>query len=300
MTDTTIVLATRRSKLAIAQARLFARDLERRWPGLHVELLEVVTTGDTVVDVPLRDVGGKGLFTKEIEQALLERKAHIAVHSFKDVPAVISADFAIGCVPARIDARDVVIAKMSLALAALPAGARIGTSSLRRAVQLQKLRPDTEIVPMRGNVDTRLRKLHSGDADAIVLARAGLVRLGFADLPGDVLDPDLFVPAAGQGALAVECLAEDRETLDMLAPMHDPRTGIAVACERSVMASVGADCTVPFGAHARLVGGELHLAAILARPDGSGLGRIDRSYPWPGSEAESAAIGRDAAPALRV
>jgi hydroxymethylbilane synthase len=300
MTARTIVLATRRSKLALAQSRAFARDLERRWPGLRVEELQVVTTGDKVTDTPLRDIGGKGLFTKEIEEAILAKRAHLAVHSFKDVPAVVAADFLIGCVPARVDPRDVLVARGGLAFAALAPGSRVGTSSLRRAVQLREIRPDIEIVPMRGNVDTRLRKLDAGVVDAIVLACAGLLRLGLGGLGFETLDPDMVVPAPGQGALGVECRADDAETRALLAPMHDVQSGIVVACERGVMASVGADCTVPFGAHARRVGGNLHLAAILANADGTGLRRMANVYPWPGSEAEAAALGREAAAALRV
>jgi hydroxymethylbilane synthase len=298
MTARTIVLATRRSKLALAQSRAFARDLERRWPELSVQELQVVTTGDKVTDTPLTDIGGKGLFTKEIEEAILAKQAHLAVHSFKDVPAVVAPDFAIGCVPARADPRDVLVAKGGLA--ALAPGSRVGTSSLRRAVQLRAIRPDIEIVPMRGNVDTRLRKLDAGVVDAIVLACAGLLRLGLGGLGYEALDPDMIVPAPGQGALAIECRADDAETRALLAPMHDVQAGIAVACERGVMASVGADCTVPFGAHARRVGGNLHLAAILANADGTGLRRMANVYPWPGSEAEADALGREAAAALRV
>jgi len=295
MTGRTIVLATRRSKLALAQARGFARDLERRWPGLRVEELQVVTTGDREQRAPLGDIGGKGLFIKEIEEALLAKKAHIAVHSFKDVPAIIAEPFVIGCVPARIDARDVIVTNGG----PLPAGSRVGTSSLRRAVQLPLIRPDIQVVAMRGNVDTRLRKLDAGEVEAIVVALAGLVRLGI-DRKCEALDPALFVPAAGQGALAVECLVDDGETRALIAPMHDPASGIAVACERGVMVGVGADCYVPFGAHARPNEGMLHMAAILAKPDGSHLRRIEDTYPWPGSEEQAQAIGREAAAALRV
>jgi len=295
MTGRTVILATRRSKLALAQARAFARAFERRWPALRVEELEVVTSGDKVHDAPLADVGGKGLFIKEIEEALLAKRAHFAVHSLKDVPAIVPAPFAIGCVPARIDARDVIVKSGG----PLGAGSRVGTSSLRRAVQLRAMMPDVEVVAMRGNVDTRLRKLDAGEVDAIVLACAGLIRLGI-DREREILDPVLFVPAAGQGALAVECLADDGETRALLAPMHDAVTGIAVACERGVMVGAGADCHVPFGAYARPEGGELHLAAMLANPDGSGLRRIENVQPWPGSEERAQAIGREAAAALRV
>jgi len=259
-----------------------------------------VTSGDRVADVPLTEIGGKGLFTKEIEEAILVGRAHFAVHSFKDVPATVSDRFAIACVPPRVDARDVLVSRATSTFATLPGGARVGTSSLRRAVQLRAARPDLQIVPLRGNVDTRLRKLDAGELDAIVLAGAGLARLGLEARASETLDPELVVPAPGQGALGIECLRDDLETCETLAPLGDPSTRIAVACERGVMSSVGADCRVPFGAHARSEGGSMHLVAVLAEPDGSNLRRIDRIVPWPGSAQEAEAIGREAGSALRA
>ena len=218
MNPTRLVLATRRSALALAQARAFARDLAAHWPGLTVDELQVVTTGDKVQTVPLSEVGGKGLFTKEIEEALDRGDAHFAVHSFKDVPAEVSPAFAIACVPRRADPRDVIVTRSGAKLDALPSAARVGTSSLRRAMQLALARPDLTIVPLRGNVDTRLRKLDSGELDAIVLASAGLARLGLAARVTEALDPAVVVPAPGQGALAIECRAGDEATRDALAP----------------------------------------------------------------------------------
>jgi hydroxymethylbilane synthase len=293
MNPTRLVLATRRSALALAQSRAFARDLAAHWPGLAVEELQVVTTGDKVQTVPLSEVGGKGLFTKEIEEALDRGEAHFAVHSFKDVPAEVSPKFAIACVPRRADPRDVMVTRSGVKLDALPSGARVGTSSLRRAMQLSLVRPDLAIVPLRGNVDTRLRKLDSGELDAIVLASAGLARLGLASRVTEALDPAMVVPAPGQGALAIECRAGDEATIAVLAPLSDADTAIAVACERGVMHAVGGNCTVPFGAYASREGGTLRLSAVLAGEQGVSPRRIQRTMSWPGTAAEAAEIGRE-------
>jgi hydroxymethylbilane synthase len=292
MSRRNLVLATRRSALALAQARAFARDLQKRWPELAVEELLVVTTGDKVTDVPLSQVGGKGLFTKEIEEALLARRADFAVHSCKDVPAELSRAFTIACTPRRADPRDVVVVKGGGKLADLPEGARVGTSSLRRAVQLSAVRPDLTVVPLRGNVDTRLRKLDSGELDAIVLARAGLLRLGLEGVAVDAVDPDTLIPAPGQGALAIECRADDADTRDILAALSDADTAIAVACERGVMESVGGNCNVPFGAYAVREGADLRLRAMLALGDGQSPRRLARVVPWPVDVAEAARQGR--------
>jgi hydroxymethylbilane synthase len=292
MSKQSLVLATRRSALALAQARAFACDLEKRWPDLSVEELLVVTTGDKVTDVPLSQVGGKGLFTKEIEEALLARRADFAVHSFKDVPAELSSAFTIACTPRRADARDVIVTKGGGRFADLPKGARVGTSSLRRAVQLSAVRPDLTLVPLRGNVDTRLRKLDGGELDAIVLARAGLLRLGLDGVAVEVVDPDTLIPAPGQGALAIECRADDAATGELLAALSDGETEIAVACERGVMQSVGGNCDVPFGAYAVRDGDELCLRAILARADGQSPRRLTRAVPWPAASAQAAQLGR--------
>jgi hydroxymethylbilane synthase len=308
MNPSRLVLATRRSALALAQARAFARDLTLRFPGLVIEELHVVTTGDKVQNVPLSEVGGKGLFTKEIEEALDRGDAHFAVHSFKDMPAEISPKFAIACVPKRADPRDVLVTRSGRGLSALAEGAKVGTSSLRRALQISIARPDLEILPLRGNVDTRLRKLDAGEFDAIVLAAAGLARLGLSERVTEALDPTLVVPAPAQGALALECRADDEETRATLAAMSDPETEIAVACERGVMEAVGGNCTVPFGAYAVREGDQMRLTAVLAPGDGSpvksGAGRlsaptrVSRTTPWPRTPAEAAAIGREAGKTL--
>jgi hydroxymethylbilane synthase len=294
MSSIVLVLATRRSALALSQARSFARDLEQRWPGLSVEELLVVTTGDKLTDVPLSQVGGKGLFTKEIEEALAGGRAHFAVHSCKDVPAELSPMFTLACFPRRVDARDVVVTKTGAGLADLPNGARVGTSSLRRAVQLSAVRPDLSLVPLRGNVDTRLRKLDAGEVDAIVLARAGLLRLGLEGRIVDAIDPDVLIPAPGQGALAIECRADDVPTRERLALLSDKETEIAVACERGVMASVGGNCNVPFGAYAVRSGAELRLRAMPPPADGRGTRRLTRTVPWPLTPAQAAEVGQAA------
>jgi len=298
MSPERLVLATRRSALALAQARAFAHDLEDLLPGLAVEELEVVTTGDKVQNVPLAEVGGKGLFTKEIEEALDRGDADFAVHSFKDVPSEIAAKFVIACVPLRADGRDVLITKSGAKLADLEPGSRLGTSSMRRSVQVSLARPDLVVVPLRGNVDTRLRKLDHGEIEAIMLARAGLERLGLASRITETIPSNVVIPAAGQGALAIECRAADHATREVLGKLTDVETEIAVACERSVMKSVGGDCNVPFGAHAWRRGNELVLLGFLAGPDGTHPRRVERVARWPDTPEEAAALGREAAKTL--
>jgi len=289
-----LVLATRRSLLALAQSRAFGRELAARSPGLVIDELQVVTTGDKVTNVPLAEVGGKGLFTKEIEEALARSEADFAVHSFKDVPADLASTFVIACVPRRVDARDVLVTRSGAKLLELPVGAKVGTSSLRRGLQLSLVRPDLVVAPLRGNVDTRLRKLEQGELDAIVLARAGLERLGLAARITETIDADRVIPAPGQGALAIECRAADFATREILSILSDSESEIAVACERGVMKTVGGNCNVPFGAHAVRRDGELHLLAFLAAADGKNPRRIERKVPWPGTVEEAATWGREA------
>jgi hydroxymethylbilane synthase len=298
MTVSRLVLATRRSPLALAQARAFANDLRARFPGLLVEELLVVTTGDKVTNVPLAEVGGKGLFTKEIEEALDRGDADFAVHSFKDVPAELSPKFAVACVPRRADARDALISKSGAELSRLAFGAKVGTSSLRRSIQLSLARPDLLIVPLRGNVDTRLRRLDQGELDAIVLARAGLERLGLASRISETLDPEVVIPAPGQGALAIECRAADTDTRGVLDALSDRESEIAVACERGVMAAVGGNCNVPFGAYAARSGDVLRLSSMLAGSDGNAPRRVVRAVPWPVTHEQATEVGREVGRAL--
>jgi len=286
-----LVYATRRSALALAQCRAFVASLQAAVPALAVTELLVVTTGDRIVDRPLADIGGKGLFVKEIEEALLERRADFAVHSIKDVPGTLPGGLQIACIPRREDPRDALVAPRHGTLDALPKGARVGTSSLRRLVALKARRPDLEIVPLRGNVDTRLRKVDEGECDAIVLARAGLVRLGLAGRATDVLAPEISLPAVGQGALGIECRESDAETREILAHLHHPETATCVAAERGVLIALGGDCKTPMAAHAVRAGDSLHLRAFIAQPDGSGLRQGEVTLPWPESEAQSRDIG---------
>jgi len=286
-----LVYATRESALALAQCRAFVARLQAAHPDLELVEEQVVTTGDKIQDRPLSEVGGKGLFVKEIEEALLDRRADLAVHSIKDVPGVLPDGLAITCIPVREDPRDVLVAPKFGTLASLPKGAKVGTSSLRRAVCLKAARPDLEIVPMRGNVDTRLRKVDAGECDAIVLARAGLVRLGLEARATDVLEPDVSLPAVGQGALGIESRIDDDATRARLAVVHDSVTATCVAAERGVMIALEGDCKTPLGAHAIKVGNELHLRAFIANPDGSNLRRGEEKSAWPASEDEAAKLG---------
>src|SRR5580704_13428749 len=276
-----LTLATRRSALALAQSRAFARALEASVPGhdLEVDELQIVTAGDRTQDKPLQDIGGKGLFVKELEEALLDGRAHFAVHSIKDVPAELAPGLALACVPPREDPRDALVTRSGQTLAELPAGARVGTSSLRRAVAILEARPDLRTAPVRGNVDTRLRKVQEGEFDAIVLALAGLKRLGWADRATEILSPEVSLPAIGQGALGIECREGDEATAAVLARLSDPEASICVAAERAVMAAVDGSCRLPVAAHAVRDGADLFLRAMLANPDGSNVRRASRRAP---------------------
>ena len=286
-----LVYATRRSVLALAQCRAFVAHLCQLEASLQTSELQVVTSGDRITDRPLADIGGKGLFVKEIEEALLDRRADFAVHSIKDVPGALPEGLVIACIPRREDPRDVLVAPRHLTLDKLPEGARVGTSSLRRMVALKAARPDLQVVPLRGNVDTRLRKVDAGECDAIVLACAGLVRLGLEGRATQVLGTDVSLPAVGQGALGIECRADDAETRALLARLHDPHAACCVAAERGVLVALEGDCKTPLGAHAERVGDTLRLRAFVARPDGGDLRRGERTSPWPGTEADAHALG---------
>lgn len=245
---TTLRVATRQSALALAQTRMVARALEQRHPGLRVEELRITTEGDRVQDRALRDVGGKGLFVKELELALLDGRADFAVHSLKDLPAHLAAGLCLACVPRRESPYDRLVTRDGSALDALALGARVGTSSLRRSLQLTAARPDLRIELLRGNIDTRLRRLDAGDFDAIVLAEAGLTRLGVTTKGASLAGA--LVPSIGQGALALECRDDDGATRAVLTSLEDVRSRIEVTAERAVLEALGADCSVPLGAHA--------------------------------------------------
>lgn len=269
-------------------------------PDLEVEELHVTTTGDRITDRPLADIGGKGLFLKEIEEALVEGRADLAVHSLKDVPPNLDPALTLSCIPEREDPRDVLVSRRGEKLAELPAGARVGTSSLRRQVQLQALRPDLEVVPLRGNVGTRIQKCRDGEVDAIVLARAGLNRLGIEQEVSETLSADQILPAVGQGALAVEQRADDDALRELLAPLIHTETAIAVAAERGVMQAVEGDCKTPVAAFGVREGDQLWLRGLLAAPDGSRLRRSEVRVAWPASPEEAARIGQELGAELKA
>ena len=264
--NTPLVIATRESRLALWQAEHVQALLRQR--GLSVELLGMTTKGDQILDRTLSKVGGKGLFVKELEVALEEGRAHIAVHSLKDVPMELPAGFALACVMEREDPRDAFVSPHYASLAQLPQGAVIGTSSLRRQVLLHALRPDLKIVPLRGNLDTRLRKLDEGQYDAIVLAAAGLKRLKMDERIRSIFEPEEMLPAAGQGALGIE-IRSDREDLRLaLQSLVDMPTWLRVTAERAVSRGMGGSCSVPLAAYATLEGDTLFIRAAWGDPDG--------------------------------
>jgi len=269
MASERLVIATRQSKLALWQANFISDRLREAHPGITVELLGMTTQGDKWLSAPLAEVGGKGLFIKELEQALLDERADIAVHSVKDVPALLPAEFVMPTIGFREDVRDALVSRSGAGLLELPAGARIGSSSLRRQAQLLMARGDLVVAPIRGNVETRLRKLAEGEFDATVLAAAGLHRLGLGARVTEYLDTDICLPAAGQGALGIECRAGDERVLSLLEPLADVQTFAAVTAERTVSAALEADCSAPLAAHASHEGLAIRLRALLAAPDGS-------------------------------
>ncbi|MEL7641401.1 MAG: hydroxymethylbilane synthase [Solidesulfovibrio sp.] len=262
----TLVIATRGSKLALWQANHVASRLRKTHPGLVVDLLPIKTKGDKILDVPLAKVGGKGLFVKEIEEALLDGRADVAVHSMKDVPAEQPEGLVVGIVPEREDPCDMLLSVAHDGLAALPAGARVGTSSLRRKAQLTAARPDLAIVDLRGNLDTRVGKLLDGQFDAIVVAAAGLNRLGLTAPKAERLAPPRFLPAAAQGALGIEYRRDDPETAAMLAFFDHAESRDAVAAERAFLARLEGGCQVPIAAFAAIDGDSLTLDGLVADP----------------------------------
>jgi hydroxymethylbilane synthase len=272
-----IRIGTRGSQLALAQSRWVQVWLQRQHPQLEVELVTITTSGDRFVEQPLSALGGKGLFVKEIEEALRAGSIDCAVHSMKDVPGELAPGLVIAAVPAREDPRDVLVTPDGLQLEALPRGARLGTSSLRRMALVRAARGDLEVTNLRGNIDTRLRKLARGDCDAIVLACAGLRRLGIRPSGMAFFDPQQFIPAIGQGALAIESRTD--ETTELLAPLDDVATRRAVTAERAFLARAGGSCHTPLAAHATVHQDTLDMRALIASPDGRQLVRGERRGP---------------------
>jgi len=268
-----LVIASRGSQLALWQAHWVERQLIGAGHECRIEIIK--TTGDKITDVPLAKVGSKGLFTKEIEEALLDGRADVAVHSLKDLPTEMPAGLALAAVPEREDPRDALVGRR---LADLAAGARVGTSSLRRSAQLRQLRPDLNIESVRGNLDTRLRKLDEGRYDAILLAAAGLRRLGWADRIAEVLAPDAMCPAVGQGALAVQT-RQTGAAFEICRLLDHAPTHAAVRAERGLLARLGGGCQVPIGAHATVHGDSLQLLGVVAAPDGGEIIRAQDAGP---------------------
>jgi hydroxymethylbilane synthase len=278
-------LATRGSALALAQSRLVVEGLQAAWPELQVELVTVVTEGDRRRDVPAATLGGKGIFTAAVQQAVLDGRADLAVHSAKDLPAAQVPGLVLAAVPRRDDPRDVLVGRSSVAgLDDLRPGARVGTGSPRRVALLRWLRPDLELVPLRGNVDSRVRRVHGGELDAVVLAAAGLRRLGLAGEAAVPLDPEAFIPAPGQGTLAVEAREDDTRTLGLLSALTHRPSRVALRAERSFLRRLraeraflqrlGGSCTLPAGAYLRVTGdGPLEIQGFLSALDGKGLVR---------------------------
>ena len=265
-------IGTRGSALALAQSNWVKAQLVRNQPGLEVELQIVKTSGDRLLDTPIQDLGGKGVFTKEIEEALLRDEIDLAVHSMKDLPPRLPGGLVIAAVPAREDARDVLVTRGKRAFADLPSGTRIGTGSLRRQAQLLHKRGDLEIVPIRGNVDTRLRKLDEGQLDALVMAAAGLKRIGREDRIGEYLADEVCVSAVAQGALGIEA-REASSVREHLHFLHDAATCSEVAAERALLDRLGGSCYVPIGARGRLSESQLKLTGVVASPDGTRMCR---------------------------
>lgn len=261
-------IGTRASQLALWQANWVKSELEKKYPGMEVTLTKIKTIGDKILDVPLAQVGGKGLFVKEIEEAMLRGEIDIAVHSMKDVPTDFPEGLGLYCITKREDPRDAVISR-NVKFADLPKGARIGTSALRRQAQLLKVRPDLEMCIIRGNVETRIRKLNDDNLDAVILAAAGLKRLGFTEQVAEYLDIDLSIPAIGQGALGIECRLADPIITKTIDFFNHPDTAFAVRAERALLKRCEGGCQVPIAAHGTVDNGQLRLVGFIAAVDGS-------------------------------
>jgi hydroxymethylbilane synthase len=290
-----LTIATRRSRLALWQAEHVKACLEARHPGTAVALLALSTRGDELLEERLDKVGGKGLFVKELEQAMVEGRADLAVHSMKDVPAELPAGFVLAAILEREDARDALVSSAYADLAALPAGARVGTSSLRRAAQVAARYPHLQLLTLRGNVETRIAKLDRGEYDAILLAAAGLKRLGLEARIRRCLSVEESLPAPGQAALGIECLASRADVCALLEPLAHAPSAACVRAERAVSLALGGSCTIPLGAYAELSGARLRLRALVAAPDGTRMARAECS----GAADDPEALGAQAARVLR-
>ncbi len=285
MTLREIRIGTRGSQLALFQANWVKERLEKAHPAIRVTLVKIKTTGDKIQDAPLAKIGGKGLFVKEIEEALIAKRIDLAVHSIKDVPTELPESLHLSAIPKREDPRDAFISRESLSLKDLPQGAKIGTSSLRRQAQLLHFRSDLRLIPLRGNLDTRLKKLKTLGLDGIVLATAGLKRLGLEEKITEMLSTDISLPAIGQGALGIETRIGDQEVEEKIGFLNDPDSSTAVSAERAFLKRLEGGCQVPIAAFARVVGSELHIDGLVGTIDGTRLIRHHIKGPVEKAEA---------------
>lgn len=283
-----LIIGTRQSLLALWQSNHIASLLRKQYPDCQVTLKKIVTKGDRILDVPLAQIGGKGLFTKEIETELLDGTVDLAVHSLKDMPTVLPEGLCLTAITTRANVGDAFVSNKYASFSELPQGAVLGTSSLRRKTQLLAVRPDLKIVDLRGNVDTRLRKLDEGQMDAIILAAAGLERLGHADRIREIIPTTVCLPAVGQGALAIECRSDNKEVRDMLAFLNDLPTKQATDAERAFLGLIEGGCQVPIGVHAEVENDNVKIEAVIASLDGSKVLRNNIT----GSAVNAADLGR--------
>jgi hydroxymethylbilane synthase len=290
MAPNELVLATRRSSLARWQTESVRNQLAACWPALRLETIEIVTQGDRSLERPLPEIGGKGVFTQELETALREGRADLAVHSLKDLPTEVPEDLTVGAVLSRGDPRDVLVGAEGRDLAALPPGATVGTSSLRRQAQLLALRPELCTRPVRGSVETRIDKVRRGEFQAVVLAAAGLLRLGLERHASQWFELEQMLPAPGQGAIAVQCRADDQTALGLLAAIDHAPSRRTTTAERAFLHALGAGCSAPVGAFAELRGDQLYLRAVLADPDGTMLLRLQASGEDPAGLGQALAL----------
>jgi len=293
MTDNLLRIATRKSQLALWQANYVADLLENTHPGLEIKLIEMTTQGDKILDTPLAKVGGKGLFVKELEVGMLEGQADIAVHSMKDVPVDLPEGLHLPVICPREDPRDAFVSNEHETFYSLPQGARVGTSSLRRQCQLKAERPDLVILDLRGNVNTRLSKLDAGDYDAIILAAAGLIRLGMEDRISERLSPELSLPAIGQGAVGLECRVDDTRVNDLIRPLHHLETAHRVSAERAMNTRLNGGCQVPIAGFAELSHDALMLRGLVGAVDGSQIIRAEIAGPIENAEEMGEVLAED-------
>ena len=287
-------IGSRGSRLALLQAEFIRSLIKSKFPEIITELYIIRTTGDRILDSPLPEIGGKGVFVKEIEDALIRNEIDIAVHSMKDLPAILPNGLTIGAVAERHDPRDALVSKNDIKFNELPKGAKVGTSSLRRQAQLLHLRPDLRILPLRGNVDTRVRKVRREGLDSAVLALAGLERMGFKDEIAEIFPVDVLVPAPGQGVLAVECREDDREINDIISRINHKESNIGASAERAFLAELGGGCQVPMGCYARIKQDRINILGLIASTDGREIIREEID----GSVEIHQALGRELA--LRI